>query len=169
MSQLGYTGSGNKLQKQKKGPWSLGRKERLGKRAWGKREKVRTRSTERAVGFSDLRVFKGGDFRGGSQWTMLQLSRWILSGLWSPLICWRQGSSVSAAGPDVSHGIACLVLGPELRHNWGLHVFDVIRNLLSWGLMFQGCFPTPLGLTCMTSNKPGEERLGVWTTWSAMC
>ena len=35
MSQLSCVASGNKLQRQKKGPWSLGEKERQGS-TWGK-------------------------------------------------------------------------------------------------------------------------------------
>ena len=49
---------------------------------------------------------------GGSQSNTHQLSRCVLLGSWSLLIGRHQsrGSLVSAAGPDVSHSTACLVL-----------------------------------------------------------
>ena len=71
--------------------------------------------------------FQGWGYRGGargeSQWNIHQRSRCVLSGSWSPQIGEHQGreSLVNAAGPDISHGIACLnfaaFLGLELKHN----------------------------------------------------
>ena len=65
-------------------------------------------------GSSVLRAFKGSDFTGGSREgfreNIHQLSRCVLSGSWSPLTDQHQGSGslVSAAGPDVGHGLSGL-------------------------------------------------------------
>ena len=66
MSQLG-TGSGNKLQRQRKDPCSLEKRARQGKHTQRKRVGKGTGMLHRESlpGSSILRAFKGGDFRRG--------------------------------------------------------------------------------------------------------
>ena len=94
----------------------LRREKGKGKVSGGKRREMgKVLVWERLAGSSLLRAFKGGDFRGGprggSPQNIHQLSRRVPSGSWSPPIGWCQsGSLVNAAGPEVSHGLSCLVL-----------------------------------------------------------
>ena len=48
-----------------------------------------------------------GGLTGGSQWNIHQLSRYVLSGPWSPL---SVNELVNRAAPEASHGIACVFL-----------------------------------------------------------
>ena len=103
----------HRLQKQvaeaEEGPLQLRRKREMqGTRAWGMGwTKARSCSIERAVLVLHPKGFYL-EFLGGSQWNAHQLSRCVLSGLWSPVIGQHGGreSSVSTAGPDISHGVS---------------------------------------------------------------
>ena len=78
-------GSGNKLQRQKKGPWVR-----------GERDRQTQRQTE----------------MGPPSWGLLsEVSGEDPNKTWSPLIGWHQGraSLAIAAGPNVSHGIVVLL------------------------------------------------------------
>ena len=116
MSQLGCTGSGNELWRQKKGPWSLGeRKAKVTHLREGQRKgagvlqkgKMHAGSSILRVSIPSLKMGLRGGLRGGSQWNFHQLLRCVLSESSSPLIGWHQGmgSLVIEACPDVSCGI----------------------------------------------------------------
>ena len=67
----------------------------------------------------------------------------VLSGLWSVLIGQRQGrgSLVSAAGPNASHGISCLVLLLCWAWSWGFafYLSPEIPVEELWWLMLSTC------------------------------
>ena len=133
-----------------------------GDRGGGERHRC-LQDRERAhPGFFVLRVLSGG-LRGGSQWNIHQLSRYVLSKSWSLTIGWCQGSGslVIAASPDVNHGDAppglAAFLGLELKHNRGLDVICSAQCLRVWScrcldespvmLFFSPIFPPVKGST----------------------
>ena len=103
-------GSGNKLQRQKKSPWSLGEREE-GKMCLGEG------AGERPC------MLQGATLGPHLEGIYLEVSEVDPNGIvisfqvclfrvWSLLIGWHQARRllVIAAGPDVSHGVVCLVL-----------------------------------------------------------
>ena len=122
----------------KEGPWSLGKRKvkvtGLGGEGRG-RSKVQACSWEgEPTGCSILKSQGSIPIECPSAFLA------SLSGPWSPLIGWYQGrgSLVNVAGPDVGHGVSCVVLLPFRA--WSRNATEAwmylmqVRTSLSWRL-----------------------------------
>ena len=169
VSQLCCMDLGNKLQRQKECPWSLGEGKQWKGAGMGACERERERESARAsihkcesrvcmlgpLSQWILSVIQGRDFRGsfrrGSQWLSISfpgVSFQVHSLYW---MVSARGPLVISAGPDVTHGIAssgsAAFLGLELKHNWGLGIISTLsQTLCLWSMGFASLFLAHLTL-----------------------